>query len=45
MLEERGLEAHKDKTGYILLGSKEYKAKMSKELKCSNFKVQKKSPR
>ena len=32
MLEERGLEAHKDKTGYILTGTDKYKAEIIKEL-------------
>ena len=32
MLRERGLEAHKDKTGYIVFGSKMYREKVEKEL-------------
>ena len=32
MLRERGLDAHKDKTGYILLGSSMYRKKIEKEL-------------
>ena len=31
MLTERGLEAHKDKTCYIVCGSKEYQTKTNKE--------------
>ena len=33
MLSERGLEAHKDKTCYMLCGSKKYKEKTNEELK------------
>ena len=32
MLRERGLEAHKDKTGYIVFGNKKYREKTEKEL-------------
>ena len=33
MLEERGLEAHKDKTGYLVFGSKDFRMKTEQELK------------
>ena len=32
MLGARGLEAHRDKTGYIVCGTKEYKEKVEKEV-------------
>ena len=32
MLRERGLDAHKDKTGYIVFGSRMYREKIEKEL-------------
>ena len=32
MLKEKRLEAHPDKTGYIVFGSKEYKKGVDKEL-------------
>ena len=33
MLEERGLQAHEDKTGFILLGTKKFKEEAEKEMK------------
>jgi len=44
MLGARGLEAHKEKTGYLVYGKKEYKEKVQKELelmplKFGNFEV------
>ena len=35
MLEERGLEAHEDKTGYILTGAEKYKAEMKVDLEAN----------
>ena len=35
MLEERGLEAHEDKTGYILMGNEKYKAEMKVDLEAN----------
>ena len=32
MLEERGLKAHKDKTGFIICGTNKYKRRMEKDL-------------
>ena len=47
MLTERGLEAHEDKTGYIMFGSLKYKRERKKEmdelpLKFGNFRVKQK---
>ena len=33
MLDEKGLEAHPDKTGFIVCGSKKYKEKVESDLK------------
>ena len=48
MLAERGLEAHEDKTGYIVFGSNEFKKNRERELdkmphNFGKFKVKQKS--